>query len=131
MRPSWILLKSCSRETFEEAAMTLSRSLCCRKETIERAFVSSSTTWNGSPAWGRSSNPVTSTGVAGPTSATLAPRSSCMERTRPKTAPAKNTSPTRSVPDWTRTVTTLPRPTSRRASRTTPRASSASGAVNS
>ena len=111
--------------------MTLSRSFCWRKETIERAFVSSSTTWNVSPASGRSSKPVTSTGVAGPATATFAPRSSCIERTRPKTDPAKKTSPTERVPDWTSTVTTLPRPASRRASSTTPRASSASGAVSS
>src|SRR6202162_5059364 len=131
IRPSWILLKSWSSEILEEAAITLSRSFCWRKETIERAFVSSSTTWNVSPARGRSSKPVTSTGVAAPPTATFAPRSSCMERTRPKPDPAKKTSLTESVPDCTSTVTTFPRPASRRASSTTPRASSASGAVSS
>ena len=66
--PSWILLKSCSSERREEEAIAFSRSFCWRKVTIERARVSSSTTWNASPACGRSSKPVTSTGVAGPAS---------------------------------------------------------------
>ena len=74
---------------------------------------------------------MTSTGVAGPASATFSPRSSCIERTRPKTEPAKKTSPTLRVPAWTSTVATLPRPASRRASSTTPRASPTAGAVSS
>ena len=87
---------------------------------MTRACVSSSTTCSVSPAFGTSSKPVTSTGVAGPASLTRSPRSSLIARTRPQVVPEKNASPTCSVPFCTSTVATMPRPTSFRASSTTP-----------
>ena len=49
----------------------------------------------------------------------------------PTAEPAKKTSPTLRVPCWTRTVARVPRPTSRRASRTTPRAGPSTAAFGS
>ena len=69
------------------------------------------------------SSPSTSTGTDGPASVTCWPRSLTSARTRPHWAPQTTTSPTRSVPRWTRTVATGPRPRSRCASTTRPWAS--------
>ena len=87
-----------------------------------RAVLSSAATRNSSPAAGTSENPSTCTGVDGGASLTWSPLSSMSARTRPHAAPATIGSPTRSVPFSTITVATGPRPTSRLASSTTPRA---------
>ena len=54
--------------------------------------------------------------ATGPASSTVSPFSSSMARTRPNASPATIESPTRSVPRWTSTVATGPRPRSRWAS---------------
>ena len=65
-------------------------------------------------------SPSTSTGVEGPADFTGLPRSSISARTRPTTGPAMKLSPTWSVPSWTSTVATGPRPLSSLASSTVP-----------
>ena len=66
--------------------------------------------------------PSTSTGTDGPASFDIAPLSSMSARTRPHSAPATTMSPVRSVPRWTSTVATGPRPRSSFASMTVPSA---------
>ena len=58
----------------------------------------------------------------GPAAFVGRPRSSMSARTRPTIGPAMNVSPTWSVPSWTRTVATGPRPLSSFDSRTVPEA---------
>ena len=59
------------------------------------------------------------------------PSSSVIARTRPNTEPASTMSPRFNVPLVTRTVATGPRPRSRRASMTRPRAGASIGALSS
>ena len=73
-----------------------------------------------SPGEGSDSRPSSSTGVDGPASLRLRPRSSISARTLPTTGPAITLSPTRSVPSWTSTVATGPRPRSSLVSSTVP-----------
>ncbi len=94
-----------------------------RRSAICRAMRSSSTTTRLSPAPGTDVKPMTWTGREGDASRTSSPCSSTMRRTRPYASPATIESPTRSVPRWTRTVATGPRPRSRCASIATPCAS--------
>ena len=56
---------------------------CSLVSAIERAAFSEWTTWKMSPATGTSLMPLTTTGVAGPASSTVSPRSSVSARTRP------------------------------------------------
>ena len=84
-----------------------------------------------SPACGGSEKPSTCTGVEGSASLMWSPRSSTSAFTLPQAAPATTGSPTRRVPCWTITVATGPRPASRLASSTTPRASPSTRAVSS
>src|SRR5690606_31435451 len=62
-----------------------------------------------SPAAGNAFRPMTETGVDGPASRTLRPRSSVSTRTLPQVLPAMSTSPMRSVPSLTSTVAMGPR----------------------
>ncbi len=79
-------------------------------------------TWKVSPGCGSADSPSTSTGVAGPAFFTLWPMWSNSARTLPSTVPAMNRSPSLSVPSWTRTVATGPRPRSSFDSSTVPTA---------
>ena len=81
-----------------------------RVSATSRAREMSATTANFSPAVGTASRPETSTGVDGPASAIERPLSSNRARTRPNPSPQTITSPTFSVPSWTSTVATTPRP---------------------
>ena len=128
MRLSWC--RPCSSPASPRArpacrglASAALRSRACRCSAICRATRSSSTTRKLSPAPGTEVKPSTCTGRAGPASSTVSPCSSSMARTRPKASPATIESPTRSVPRWTSTVATGPRPRSRWASIATPWAS--------
>ena len=88
-------------------------------------------TMTSSPALGTSVRPWISTGIDGPASVIALPFSSSIARTRPKDEPASTTSPRFRVPDCTRMVATGPRPLSRRASTTRPRAGASTGAFSS
>ena len=91
-----------------------------RNVAICRAFAASPTAWNESPGEGSDSRPSSSTGVDGPATLRLRPRSSINARTLPTTGPAITLSPTRSVPSCTSTVATGPRPRSSLVSITVP-----------
>ena len=90
-----------------------------RYKATSRARASFSTTVRTSPADGTPVRPSTSTGVAGPASATCCPFSLTKARTFPLCAPTTNMSPRFSVPRFTSTVATAPRPLSSCASTTT------------
>ena len=77
---------------------------------MSRAAFSSSTTRRMSPASGSSLRPMISTAVAGSAVFTRLPAAFCRARTRPWVPPTATMSPMRSVPVWTSTVATLPRP---------------------
>ena len=100
-----------------------SRRLRCRYSVISRARFSLSTTASRSPGSGTPSRPRISTGVDGPAASTGWPRSLSSARARPHWAPATTRSPTFSVPRWTSTVATTPRPRSSLASMIVPCAS--------
>ena len=87
-----------------------------------RAVAWSLATRSSSPACGGSENPSTCTGIEGSASLTWSPWSSIRALTLPQAAPATTGSPTRRVPLSTMTVATGPRPASRLASSTVPRA---------
>ena len=89
---------------------------------MPRAMRSSGTTTNCVPASGGPLKPVTTTGVAGPACSTFSRREFCSVRTRPQHSPARNTSPARSVPLWTKIQATGPIPRVISDSMTTPRA---------
>ena len=74
-----------------------------------------------SPAWGTSFKPRISTGVDGPAFFTRRPLSSIIALILPNAVPTVTLSPTFSVPFWTSTVATGPRPLSSCASRIRPR----------
>src|SRR5476649_580933 len=84
-----------------------SRSSRSRRCATSRAAVASSTTSSWSPAIGTPCMPSTCTGMAGPADLTALPRSSSSARTRPENMPTMKSSPTRSVPSFTRTVATV------------------------
>ena len=75
--------------------------------------------------------PSTSTGVEGPASLAWLPLSSISARTRANSVPATTMSPTLSVPRWTSTVATAPRPRSSLASMTRPSARPSRGTCSS
>src|SRR6478736_5807309 len=116
-------LRSSSEMRLRRLARLAARDAASRRSAIWRAVRSSGATRNVSPAPGTDVRPRTMTGRDGPACSTLLPCSSSMARTRPWPLPATIESPTLSVPDWTRTVATGPRPLSRCASMATPRAS--------
>mmetsp|Transcript_27305 Transcript_27305/g.44870 ORF Transcript_27305/g.44870 Transcript_27305/m.44870 type:complete len:279 (-) Transcript_27305:978-1814(-) len=91
-----------------------------RASAICRAVASESTTTSVSPASGAVLKPTTCTGTDGPASLMRLPSVSSSARTLPQLAPARNTSPTRSVPRWMSVVPTAPSPRSMRASITAP-----------
>jgi len=72
------------------------------------------------PASGTPSKPRICTGVDGPTSVSVPPRSSYIARTRPEYWPQMKSSPMCSVPFWTRIVARAPLPGSSCASSTVP-----------
>ena len=117
----WII---CSSEPRAPAACAtiFSRRRRWRYSVTSRARASLSTTPSRSPASGVAWKPSTATGVDGPASRTCSPRSSISARTRPHSPPATTMSPTCSVPRWTSTVATGPRPRSSCASTTVPSA---------
>src|SRR5207237_1147147 len=90
-----------------------SRAFCA---TRARAAFSSGTTRRTSPASGTSGSPRISTGREGSARPTFLSLSSTIARTLPNVVPATTRSPRSSVPVWTRTVATGPRPLSRCAS---------------
>ena len=112
-------------------AILRSRALVRRKVAISRALRSSGATCSSSPDFGVPDKPSTSTGVEGPASFIGSPCSLNKARTRPYSWPTTTISPFFSVPLCTRTVTTVPRPLSRRASITAPLAGPSVGACNS
>src|SRR6266496_3969633 len=99
------------------------RSRASRRSAICLATRSSSTTRKLSPAPGTAVRPSTCTGRDGGASGMGSRLSSSMARTRPNASPHTIESPTCSVPRWTSTVATGPRPLSRCASMATPCAS--------
>ena len=117
---SGMRLESSSSDTLAVAGMRLLAIFPRRLSAISWAFFGSFTACIGSPAPGTSDRPRISTGVDGPASWMFLPCSFVIARTLPKPAPARMKSPTRSVPSWTRTRATGPRPRSRRASSTVP-----------
>ena len=125
--------KIVSSETFlpERRACCSSFRRVARSPASWRALRSFSTTRTNSPASGTESKPSTSTGSDGPASLTRVPWKSCMARTRPQWAPATTASPIFSVPRWTSTVTTAPRPGSSLDSMTWPDASASGLALSS
>ena len=124
MSPSWTREKTSSRLTLRAwrraSASVFSR--LARSWASWRARRSFSTAWTNSPASQTPSKPSTSTGIPGPALSTRSPVKSCIARTRPHCGPATSESPTFSVPRWTRTVTTGPRPGSSWDSITVPEA---------
>ncbi len=92
-----------------------------RVSAASRALRSSATANTSSPAFGTPDKPSTSAGIDGPASLIACPVSSNIARTRPNSWPASNMSPWCSVPSWTNTVATGPRPLSSADSTTTPR----------
>ncbi|EKD40635.1 MAG: hypothetical protein ACD_74C00282G0001 [uncultured bacterium] len=81
--PSCNLSKRFSREILVVVPNSASRLLSCRSALTLLARFSSGRTTNSSPARGTPLNPCTSTGIAGPASLTLSPRSLVKERTLP------------------------------------------------
>ncbi len=120
--PSAGICMNVSSETRCEpvAAMRTSRRRVLRFSAVSRATRSSLTTIIVSPAAGTSCKPITSTGIEGPAFLTCLPRSSMSARTLPNVPPTTMMSPTRSVPFWTSTVATAPRPRWSADSMTTP-----------
>ena len=102
-----------------------------RCEASSLAIRSSVTTLKESPASGTSDMPDISTGTEGPADATFSPCSVIITRTLPTAVPAMIVSPIFSVPFWTRTVISGPRPLSSLASMTVPLASRHGFARNS
>ena len=115
---SWLII--CSSDERALGAPRVSRRLRSRYSVISRARASLSTTTMWSPASGADDMPSTSTGIDGPASVTVSPRSSTRARMRPQAEPATTMSPVCSVPRWTSTVATGPRPLSSWASTTMP-----------
>src|SRR5207247_1433807 len=118
-------MKSSSVFTRPVRRCCASRSRRWRFCAISRAAPASAITLKVSPASGTPSKPRIWTGVEGPASVTVSPRSLYMARTRPENWPQMKSSPTRRVPFWTRIVATGPLPGSRVASSTVPRAAPA------
>ena len=94
-----------------------------RASTWARAIVTSGTTRRTSPASGTSDRPRITAADAGPAFGMRLPAEFSSALILPNVLPATTTSPTRSVPVWTMSVATGPRPLSRRASMMVPTAS--------
>ena len=112
-------------------ASLTSRNLPWRYNATSRALRSFSTARNSSPAFGEPCRPSTWTGMDGAALSTGLPFSSNMARTRPNSLPAMIGSPSFSVPFFTRTVATAPRPFSTDDSMTMPVARPSAAAVSS
>ena len=95
-------LKSSRLVPFWLRRFCASRSSRCRFWAISRASLASVTTAKVSPAAGTPSKPRICTGIDGPASFTVLPRSSYSARTRPENLPQMKLSPPRSVPRCTR-----------------------------
>ena len=108
-----------------------SRNLPWRYSATSRALRSFSTARNSSPAFGEPCRPSTCTGIDGAALSTALPFSSNMARTRPNSLPAMIGSPSFSVPFFTSTVATAPRPFSTEDSMTMPVARPSAAAVSS
>ena len=98
------------------------RIFASRSEAMWRASRSSSTSRKSSPALGTWLHPRIWTGFEGPAWISDRPFSSCIARILANAVPHTSASPADSVPFWTSTVATGPRPLSRCASITAPRA---------
>ena len=120
-----------SRDTLEAAASSTSRTFSWRADATDLAIFSSVSTTNSSPACGTPERPCISTGIDGPAASTCSPRSLFSMRTLPLYMPATKLSPGCSVPSWTRTVATGPRPLCSWASITIPLAFLVGSALNS